>query len=56
MGKETSLITRWKGWRDKKSIAMELLENVVEDWPDKVKQYCEKNHEICHRDYGHLFE
>jgi hypothetical protein len=38
---------------------MELLENVVEDWPDKVKQYCEKKNgmeEIFRRDYGHFFE
>jgi hypothetical protein len=58
-GKGITLKTRWKGWRDKDSITMEPLQNMVEDWPEKVKEYCEKNREmkdICHRDYGHLFE
>ncbi len=59
-GKEIKLRAQWKGWRDKRkgwrdknSITMEPLQNMVEDWPDKVKHYCEKNHEmeeICHRD------
>jgi hypothetical protein len=57
--KQMKLITRWKGWRDKKSITMEPLENMVEDWPDEVKKYYEKSQEIediCHSKYSHLFE
>jgi len=58
-GKQMKLITSWKGWRDKKSITMEPLENMVEDWPDEVKKYYEKSQEIediCHSKYSHLFE
>ncbi len=49
----------FSGWRDKDSITMEPLQNMVEDWPEKVKEYCEKNRkikDICRRYYGHLFE
>jgi hypothetical protein len=37
------LYTRWKGWRDKKLITLEPLENMIEDWPDEVKEYCGMN-------------
>jgi len=58
-GREIQLLTRWKGWRDKKSITMEPLDNMVQDWPNEVKRYCEKNqeiNEICRRVHGNLFE
>jgi hypothetical protein len=58
-GKEIQLMTRWKGWRDKKSITMEPLEIMAQDWPNEVRAYCNKNPEIdsiCRRDYGHLFD
>jgi hypothetical protein len=38
---------------------MEPLDNMVQDWPNEVKKYCEKSkemEEICRREYGHLFE
>ena len=58
-GKETQLITRWKGWREKHSITYEPLENMVQDWPNEVRQYCNKNQEIrdiCLKEYHFLFE
>jgi hypothetical protein len=57
--KGIKLLTRWKGWRDKKTITMEPLDNMVQDWLNEVKKYCEKSkemEEISHREYGHLFE
>jgi hypothetical protein len=58
-GKEIQLITRWKGWREKNSITLEPLENMIQDWPTEVRNYCERNEElklICQKHHGHLFD
>ena len=50
------LYTRWKGWRDKKPIRLEPLGNMIQDWPDEVKEYCEKIIQaICKEQYGDDF-
>ena len=53
------LFTRWKGWRDTKSITLEPLEHMIQDWPNEVRDYCKKNPEmkkICKNSYAFLFK
>jgi len=57
-GNTMHLYTRWKGWREASSITLEPLENMIKDWPDQVRQYCNKNGEvklIC-KVYGAQFD
>jgi hypothetical protein len=54
------LLTRWRGWQDKKSLTMEPLENMVQDWPNMLRDYCAESaqvREICIKYYASpLFE
>jgi hypothetical protein len=53
------LFTRWKGWQDAKSITLEPLEHMIQDWPDEVRDYCKKNpkmKKICKNSYAFLFK
>jgi len=53
------LLTRWRGWRDAQSMTLEPLQNMVQDWPDNVKDNCKTHRalrETCKKYYLSVVE